>query len=299
MTSGTGRLTEQPAGRHSKHHQNIRDVHLRELFALEGRGERLTVDAADVYLDYSKNRITDETVTLLVRSRLRLRAHRRHVRGEESTSRRSGRAPCGVARTARRVVQVDGERGARGSCRARPDGGLHESRAQRRMEGHTGKRIRNVVNIGIGGSDLGPVMACGRSSTATAASPSVRLEHRWVGSPRGSRLVRRPEHVSSRPLRRWKRPTPAPRALVAGGFGRPIVGRQALRRGLDQCRGSGGVASYRHVRLLGLVGGLLHGCRHRPLDDVAIGGSLQAMLAASTRWTNTFARRPSPRTCRC
>ncbi len=67
--TGAGRLTEQPAWKALEaHHQSIRVAHLRELFARDpGRGERLALDAAGVYLDYSKNRITDDTVALLVR----------------------------------------------------------------------------------------------------------------------------------------------------------------------------------------------------------------------------------------
>src|SRR4051812_21285095 len=69
MTIGNGGLTGQPAWKAlDAHHRTIRDAHLRELFAGDAaRGERLTLEAAGVYLDYSKNRITDETMALLVR----------------------------------------------------------------------------------------------------------------------------------------------------------------------------------------------------------------------------------------
>ena len=69
MTIATGGVAERPAWKAlEEHHRKIRDVHLRELFAHDpGRGERLTAEAAGIYLDYSKNRIADETLPLLVR----------------------------------------------------------------------------------------------------------------------------------------------------------------------------------------------------------------------------------------
>ena len=163
---GTGRLTEQPAWKAlEEHHRNIRAVHLRELFARDpGRGERLTAEAAGVYLDYSKNRITDETVPLLVRLaedcglRARIdamfRGEKINVSEKRAVLHVALRAPRGTS------ILVDGEnvvpevhavldRMADFANRVRSGA----------WNGHTGKRIRNVVNIGIGGSDLGPVMA--------------------------------------------------------------------------------------------------------------------------------------------
>jgi glucose-6-phosphate isomerase len=147
------------------HHREIAGRHLRQLFAEDpGRGERLTLEAAGIYLDYSKHRVTDETLRLLValaeESGLRDRIDAM-FRGDEInvTERRAVlhvalRAPRGAS------IVVDGEnvvprvhavldRMAAFSDRVR--GGD--------WKGHTGKRIRNVVNVGIGGSDLGPVMA--------------------------------------------------------------------------------------------------------------------------------------------
>ena len=106
--AGAGRLTEQPAWKALEaHHQSIRVAHLRELFARDpGRGERLTLEAAGIYLDYSKNRITDETRRAARPPRRRLRParpHRRHVSGrEDQRLGKTRRAPRGVARTARR-----------------------------------------------------------------------------------------------------------------------------------------------------------------------------------------------------
>src|ERR1700723_1716101 len=147
------------------HYKKIREVHLRSLFADDPkRGERLTAEAADIYLDYSKNRITDETIKLLLKladeSGLRARIDAM-FRGDKInvTERRAVlhvalRAPKGES------IFVDGvdvvpevhavlDRMAAFSDRVRSGA----------WKGHTGKRIRNVINIGIGGSDLGPVMA--------------------------------------------------------------------------------------------------------------------------------------------
>ncbi|HTO85035.1 MAG TPA: glucose-6-phosphate isomerase [Methylomirabilota bacterium] len=148
-----------------KHHKKMAGVHLRELFAGDtGRGERLAVEAAGIYFDYSKNRITDETLKLLLQlaeeSGLRaridamFRGERINVTENRAVLHVALRAPRDVA------VRLDGEdvvpqvhavldKMADFSTRLR--GGA--------WQGHTGKRIRNVVNIGIGGSDLGPVMA--------------------------------------------------------------------------------------------------------------------------------------------
>jgi glucose-6-phosphate isomerase len=147
------------------HYEKIRDIHLRQLFGEDAtRGDRFAIEAAGIYLDFSKNRITDETVRLLVQlAKERSVAERRDAmfRGEKInvTERRAVlhvalRAPSGAS------IMVDGknvvpevhdvlDRMASFSQRVR-DGS---------WKGHTGKRIRNVINIGIGGSDLGPVMA--------------------------------------------------------------------------------------------------------------------------------------------
>jgi glucose-6-phosphate isomerase len=164
--AGPGRATERPAWKALEDHlRKIRSVHLRTLFAQDpARGERLTAEAAGVFLDYSKNRITDETLALLVRlaeeSGLRARIDGM-FRGDKINASEK-RAVLHVALRAPRgaSILVDGEnvvpdvhavldRMAAFANRVR-DGA---------WEGHTGKPIRSVVNIGIGGSDLGPVMA--------------------------------------------------------------------------------------------------------------------------------------------
>jgi glucose-6-phosphate isomerase len=148
-----------------KHHGRMRDVHLRTLFAEDpGRGERLALEAASLYLDYSKNRVTDETLRLLLAlaEAAGLRARIDAMFSGEKINVTEQRAALHVALRAPRGTRilVDGQdvvpgvhavldRLADFSIRVR--GGA--------WTGFTGKPIRNVVNIGIGGSDLGPVMA--------------------------------------------------------------------------------------------------------------------------------------------
>ncbi len=147
------------------HYKKIRDLHLRQLFADDPeRGRSMTADAAGLYLDYSKNRITDETLKLLIRlaeeSGLQeridamFRGEKINVTEKRAVLHTALRAPRDAS------IVVDGEnvvpkvhavldRMADFATRIRSG----------EWKGHTGKRIRNVVNIGIGGSDLGPVMA--------------------------------------------------------------------------------------------------------------------------------------------
>src|SRR5271165_6311279 len=143
----------------------IAPLHLRKLFADDpARGERLALAAAGVYLDYSKNRITDETVRLLVelaeQSGLRERIDAM-FRGEKINISEQ-RAVLHVALRAPRSasIVVDGETVVP-QVHAVLDrmSVFADSVRGGAWKGHTGKRVRNVVNIGIGGSDLGPVMA--------------------------------------------------------------------------------------------------------------------------------------------
>jgi len=147
------------------HYEKVRNLHLRELFRDDaGRGERLVVEAAGLYLDYSKHRVTSETMRLLLAlaEEAGLRARIEAMFKGEIINLTEKRAVLHVALRAPRgeSIAVDGEdvvpavhgvldRMAEFSRRVR-DGS---------WQGHTGKRIRNVINIGIGGSDLGPVMA--------------------------------------------------------------------------------------------------------------------------------------------
>ncbi len=146
-------------------HARLEDVHLRDLFAADPeRGERLTLEACGVYLDYSKHHVTDETVSLLVRlaEECGLEERIQAMFSGEKINTTEKRAVLHVALRAPResVIEVDGENVVpkvhevldRMSAFA-------EQVRSGEWKGHTGRPIRAVVNIGIGGSDLGPVMA--------------------------------------------------------------------------------------------------------------------------------------------
>jgi len=165
-TAPTTPLTERPAWRSlGDHYQTMRDVHLRALFAEDPRrGERLTAEAAGLYLDYSKNRVTDETVGLLLQlaeqSGLRARIDAM-FRGDKINV-TEDRAVLHVALRAPRDerILVDGKDVVPGVHAVLDKMALFADRVRGgEWTGYTGKRIRVVVNIGIGGSDLGPVMA--------------------------------------------------------------------------------------------------------------------------------------------
>src|SRR6476620_8615553 len=147
------------------HHQKMRDLHLRKLFADDPkRAERMTVEAAGLYLDYSKNRVTDETLKLLLQlaeeSGLRtridsmFRGEKINITEDRAVLHVALRAPRGTS------IVVDGENVV-AQVHAVLDKMADFSNRVRSgaWKGYTGKRIRNVINIGIGGSDLGPVMA--------------------------------------------------------------------------------------------------------------------------------------------
>ena len=159
-------LTRLPVWRAlAEHFEQIKNVHLRELFAADPRrGERMAAEAVGLYLDYSKHRVTDETLRLLVRlaAARGLRARIDAMYSGEKINTTEGRA---VLHTALRVprdarILVDGHDVVR-DVHAVLDGMAAFAQRVRSgaWMGYTGKTIRNVVNIGIGGSDLGPVMA--------------------------------------------------------------------------------------------------------------------------------------------
>ena len=166
MATGTEPVTRRPAWQALEaHYQQMKDVHLRALFAQDpGRGERLVAEGAGLTLDYSKNRATDETLRLLVeladtsgvatRRDAMFRGEKINITEKRAVLHVALRAPRGES------IVVDGEdvvpavhavldRMADFATRVRSGA----------WKGHTGKRIKNVVNIGIGGSDLGPAMA--------------------------------------------------------------------------------------------------------------------------------------------
>ncbi len=159
-------LTGRPAWKSLKDHfQQIRELHLGQLFAADAeRGKRMTAEAEGIFLDYSKNRVTDKTIQLLLqlaeesglRSRIdaMFRGEKINITEQRAVLHVALRAPRGTS------IVVDGHNVV-------PD--VHEvldrmadfsNRVRgKEWKGHTGKPIRNIVNIGIGGSDLGPVMA--------------------------------------------------------------------------------------------------------------------------------------------
>ena len=166
QSAGLLPLRRRPAwAQLEKHYQKVRDVNLRQLFADDGeRGTRFAVQAAGIYLDYSKNRITEETLRLLLelahesglkdRIDAMFRGDKINVSEDRAVLHVALRAPRGasIIHDGRNVVP-----------------GVHavldrmaefaEQVRSGAWKGQTDKRIRNVINIGIGGSDLGPVMA--------------------------------------------------------------------------------------------------------------------------------------------
>jgi glucose-6-phosphate isomerase len=163
---GPSPLRERPAwATLERHHREIEHLHLRDLFAEDpGRGERLTAQAAGIYLDYSKHRVTDDTISLLL-----------------ALAEQSGLAERVAAMFAGEPINVSEHRSVLHVALRMPrnaslivDGvdvvaqvhsvldrmaAFAERVRSGEWRGHTGKPIRNVINIGIGGSDLGPVMA--------------------------------------------------------------------------------------------------------------------------------------------
>ncbi|MGM0402540.1 MAG: glucose-6-phosphate isomerase [Thermodesulfobacteriota bacterium] len=166
MTTRIPHLTARPAWKALESHFNdIRDVHLRALFADDPmRGRRLVAEAAGLYLDYSKNRVTDETMGLLLQlaEQSGLQERIEDMFSGEKINITENRAVLHVALRAPRqtVIMVDGQNVV-DHVHAVLDKMADFSDRIRSGEwkGHTGRPIRNVVNIGIGGSDLGPVMA--------------------------------------------------------------------------------------------------------------------------------------------
>jgi glucose-6-phosphate isomerase len=198
------------------HFSKVRDLHLRQLFEDDPRrGERMTLDAAGIHFDYSKNRVTDETLKLLLqladesglkeRIEAMMRGDKINITENRAVLHTALRAPEGAS------IAVDGEnvvphvhavldKMAEFSNRVRTGS----------WKGHTGKRIRNVINIGIGGSDLGPVMAY----EALKHYSDRNLAFHFVSNVDGADFTEAVHGldptetlfiVSSKPLRHWKR----------------------------------------------------------------------------------------------
>jgi glucose-6-phosphate isomerase len=159
-------LTERAAWKAlQEHYEEIGEKHLREFFAEDPkRGERYTAEAAGIFLDYSKNRINDATLKLLIQlaEESGLAEHRDAMFRGEKINVTENRAVLHVALRAPKTesIKVDGE-DVVPEVHAVLDkmSGFAERVRSGEWKGHTGKRIKNIVNIGIGGSDLGPVMA--------------------------------------------------------------------------------------------------------------------------------------------
>jgi glucose-6-phosphate isomerase len=147
------------------HYKEVKQLHLRDLFACDPkRGQRMTLEAAGIFLDYSKNRITAETLGLLMKlaeesglkSRIQamFRGEKINVTEKRAVLHVALRAPRGSS------IVVDGENVVPQVHRVLDEMAAFSDQIRTgAWKGHTGVRIRNVVNIGIGGSDLGPVMA--------------------------------------------------------------------------------------------------------------------------------------------
>ena len=159
-------LTGRPAWKALEvHYQSIKALHLRQLFANDPtRGERFTAEAAGIYLDYSKNRITDETLRLLVQlaEECNLRDRINAMFRGDAINLSEQRPALHIALRAPKDEQiiVDGI-DVVPEVQAVLDrmGNFADGLRSGQWRGYTGKRICNIVNIGIGGSDLGPVMA--------------------------------------------------------------------------------------------------------------------------------------------
>ena len=268
-----------------KHFRQLKDTHLRQLFAEDrNRGDRFAVEAAGLYLDYSKNRITDETLRLLLQLARELglddridamfRGDKINVSEDRAVLHVALRAPRGasIMHDGRNVVpdvHAVLDRMTEFADRLRSGA----------WKGHTGKRIRNVINIGIGGSDLGPVMAYEALKHYSERAMSFRFVSNVDGTdfteavrdldPAETLFI-----VSSKTFTTLETMTNAHAArawLLAALKGEDFGYRQAFCRRLHERTGGSAVRHRhgQHVRFLGLGGrSLLNGFGHRPLDDV-------------------------------
>ena len=195
----------------AEHHAKIEGRHLRELFAEDpARGERLSAEAAGLYLDYSKNRITDETLDLLLQlaEQSELERHRDmmfagdriNVSENRSVLHVALRMPKGTSLIVNGtdvVAEVHEVLDRMADFATKIRSGA--------WKGHTGKPIRNIINIGIGGSDLGPVMAY----EALRHYTDRNLTFRFVSNVDSTDFVRRPGTCRRRRRCSSSRPRPS------------------------------------------------------------------------------------------
>ena len=278
-------LCERPAWKALRqHHAKIQNVHLRQLFAEDPqRGERFAFEALGLYFDYSKNRITDETIRLLLElaKQSGLRERIDAMFGGEKINVTEKRAVLHVALRATKdeSIMVDGANVVPEvhAVLDRMTTFREAMSAAAQWKGHTGKRIRNVINIGIGGSDLGPVMAYEALKHYSQRDMTFRFVSNVDGTDfaEATRDLKRRRDALHRLLqdlhdaRDDDQRTHRPR-VGAPGFGRREGGRAPLRRSLDQ-HGRGREVRHRHrqhVRVLGLGRrALLDGLGDRSVDD--------------------------------
>ena len=266
-----------------RHQAQLAETHMRELFAADpDRGERLVADGAGLHLDFSKNRVVDETLILLGQlARERgVEARREAMFAGEHINVSEDRAVLHVALRMPRersliVDGVDVVREVHEMLDRMAD--FAERVRSGAWTGHTGKRIRNVVNVGIGGSDLGPVMAYEALRHFSHRDLTFRFVSNVDGTdfaecdarprPGGDavrRLLEDLHHAGDDDQRAH-----GARVALAGLRRRGGGGRQALRRSLDQRRGGREVRHRHgeHVRVLGLGRRpLLDGLGDRALD---------------------------------
>jgi glucose-6-phosphate isomerase len=179
---GTARLDQRPQWQAlAKHREELADTHLRELFARDpGRAERYTLQVGDLHLDWSKQLVTDDTLRLLrelaaatgvfeLRDAM-FRGERINVTENRAVLHTALRAPQSA------TIAVDGQNVVPGVHAVLSKMTVFADRVRGgEWTGHTGKRIRNVVNIGIGGSDLGPAMAYEALRSFTDRDLTVRF----------------------------------------------------------------------------------------------------------------------------
>jgi glucose-6-phosphate isomerase len=254
------------------HYETIRGQHLRNLFAGDPtRGERMTAEAAGVFLDYSKNRIDDETLRLLVelaeQSGLReridamFRGEKINVTENRAVLHVALRAPRGAS------IVVDGKNVVPEVHAVLDKMAEFANRIRSgQWKGHTGKRIRNVINIGIGGSDLGPVMAY----EALKYYSDRAMTFRFVSNVDGTDFVEATHDldaaetlfiISSKTFTTLETMTNAQSAQCRSEKHRWHRSRWQLRRGATPATQSGlcghGRPAVRSQRLLALNGGRL------------------------------------------